>query len=237
MTGSPADFLLLKNTSDQEKFAKEIEKIGQSHPQFKDSKVSLLSFNDIYFSNKGHNSSYNLMFSRFGDKKNVYVLLVIMIVVFAITALNFSGFQVLLINAGMRNSGLNKVMGIADSELVMQKAVEIVMLVTLSSFVVIIAYVAVLPYFDSFIKVSLSPSVWQIITLTVTIIVALFALAMIYPTIIILKIPIIDSLKRKAFSGSFLVSQKSIITIQYALTIASIVASLVIFRQVNFNDE
>ena len=229
---SPADFLLLKNTSDQEKFAKKIEKIGQSHPQFKDSKVSLLSFNDIYFNNKGHNSSYNLMFSRFGDKKNVYVLLVIMIVVFAITALNFSGFQVILIIAGMRNTGLSKVMGIGDSELLMQKTVEIVMLIILSSFVVIIAYVAVLPYFDSFIKVSLSPSVWQIITLSVNIIVALFALAMVYPTIIILKIPIIDSLKGKAFSGSFLVSQKSIITIQYALTIASIVASLIIFRQV-----
>ena len=56
---------------------------------------------------------------------------------------------------------------------------------------------------------------------------------MLYPSIITLKIPIIDSLKGKVYSGSFLISQKSIVTIQYTLTIASIVASLVIFRQVS----
>lgn len=118
---SPADFLLLKNISDKEEFSTKIEKIGQSHPQFKESKVSLLSLNDIYFNNKGQNNAYNVMFSRFGDKKNVNVLIVIMIVVFAITALNFSGFQVILINGGMRNAGLSRVMGISASELLMQK--------------------------------------------------------------------------------------------------------------------
>jgi putative ABC transport system permease protein len=56
---------------------------------------------------------------------------------------------------------------------------------------------------------------------------------MLYPSIITLKIPIIDSLKGKVLSGSFLFSQKSIVTFQYTLTIASIVASLVIFRQVS----
>jgi putative ABC transport system permease protein len=156
-----------------------------------------------------------------------------MIIVFAITALNFSGFQVIQINTGIKNIGLSKIMGIKERELFMQKTVEIMLLIFLSSLVVAIACVAVLPYFNSFTKVFLSPSVLEIIVLNVTIIIALFTLAMIYPAIITLKIPIIDSLKGKVFSGSFIVSQKSIVTIQYTLTIASIVASLVIFRQVS----
>lgn len=230
---SGADFLLLKNKSDMEELAKKIEKIGQSHPQFKNSKVSLISLSDIYFSNKGQNNDYNLMFTRFGDRKNVYVLFVIMIVVFAITALNFSGFQVILINGGIRNTGLSRALGISSGELLMQKTVEIVILILLSSLVVTIAYVSVLPFFDRLIKISLSPSVFQIIAVSVIIIVALFILAMVYPAIIILRIPVIDSLRGKSFSRSFLISQKLIITIQYALTIASIVASLIIFKQVN----
>jgi putative ABC transport system permease protein len=230
---SGADFLLVNKTFNQEEFVKKIEKIGHSHFQFRESKVSILSLNDIYFNNKGSNNNYNFIFTRFGDKKNVYVLLVIMIVVFAITALNFCGFQIILINADLKNIGIGKIMGISAWEQFMQKTIEVMLLIFLSSIVVTISYLAVLPSFDSFTKVSLSKSVFEIVVLNVTIIISLFILAMLYPSIITLKIPIIDSLKGKVFSGSFLFSQKSIVTIQYTLTIASIVASLVIFRQVS----
>jgi putative ABC transport system permease protein len=228
--GVEADFLLVNNKFNQEEFVKKIETLG--HSIFAESKLSLISFDDIYFY-ENHSFTFELIFSRFGDKKNVYVLCVIMLIVFAITALNFSGFQVIQINAGIKSIGLGKIMGIKEWELFMQKTVEIMLLIFLSSLVVTIAYVALLPYFNSFTKVILSPSVLEIIVLNVTIIIALFALAMIYPAIITLKIPIIDSLKGKVFSSSFLVSQKSILTIQFTLTIASIIASLVIFRQVS----
>ena len=230
---SGADFLLVNKKFNQEEFVKKIEKIGHFHPQFRESKVSILSLNDIYFNNKGSNNGYNLIFTRFGDKKNIYVLLVIMSIVFAITALNFSGFQIILINADLKNIGLGKIMGISPWEQFMQKTVEVMLLIFLSSIVVTISYLVVLPSFDSFAKVNLSKSVFEIVVLNVTIIISLFVLAMLYPSIIILKIPIIDSLKGNVYSGSFLISQKSIVTIQYALTIASIVASLVIFRQVS----
>jgi putative ABC transport system permease protein len=228
--GGGADFLLVNKKFNKEEFEKKIENLGNH--VLPGSKLSLMSFDDIYFY-KNYNDLFHLAFTRFGDKKNVYVLCVIMLIVFAITALNFSGFQVIQINASIKDIGLGKVMGIKKRELFMQKTIEIMLLIFFSSLVVTIAYVAVLPYFNSFTKVFLSPSVLEIIVLNITIIISLFALAMIYPAIITLKIPIIDSLKGKVFSGSFLVSQKSIVTIQYTLTIASIIASLVIFRQVS----
>jgi|WetSurSiteA1Bulk_404760.scaffolds.fasta_scaffold00109_4 putative ABC transport system permease protein len=226
-----ADFLLVNKPFNQKAFEKKIENMGNS--MFSGSKLGLLSFSEIYFC-ENPNFVFKLIFTRFGDKKNVHVLGVIMLIVFAITVLNFSGFQIIQINAGIKDIGLGKVMGIKKRELLMQKAVEIMVLIFLSSLVVTFAYVAVLPYFNSFTKVLLSPSVLKIIVLNVAIIIALFALALIYPTMIALKIPIISSLKGKVFSGSFLASQKSIVTIQYTLTIASIVAFLVIFKQVSF---
>lgn len=228
-----ADFLLVNINFNQEKFVKKIEQTGQFHPQFRESKVSIVSLNDIYFNKNGSNNSYHYIFTRFGDKKNVYVLLVIMIVVFAITALNFSGFQIILINSELKNIGIGKILGINAWEQFMQKTVEVVLLIFLSAMVVTISFLAVLPYFDSFAKVTLSKSVFEIVVLNFTIIISLFVLAMLYPSVITLKIPIMDSLKGKLYAGSFLISQKAIVTIQYTLTITSVVASLVIFRQVS----
>ena len=229
---SGVNFLLVNNKFNQEEFVKKIENIGQFHPQFKESKVSIVSLNDIYFNNKDSNNDYDLIFTRFGDKKNVYVLLIIMIVVFAITALNFSGFQIILINAELKNIGIGKILGISAGEQFMQKTFEVILLILLSSVLVTISYMAILPSFDSFAKVPISKSVFEIVELNLTIIISLFVLAMLYPSILILKIPIIDSLKGEVYSGRFLFSQKSIVSIQFTLTIASIVASLVIFRQV-----
>lgn len=229
---SGVNFLLVNNKFNQEEFVKKIENIGQFHPQFKESKVSIVSLNDIYFNNKDSNNDYDLIFTRFGDKKNVYVLLIIMIVVFAITALNFSGFQIILINAELKNIGIGKILGISAGEQFMQKTFEVILLILLSSVLVTISYMAILPSFDSFAKVPISKSVFEIVELNLTIIISLFVLAMLYPSILTLKIPIIDSLKGEVYSGRFLFSQKSIVTIQFTLTIASIVASLVIFRQV-----
>lgn len=229
--GVGTDFILVNKKFNKDAFEKKIEHVGYSI--FKESKISLVPFNDIYFF-ENPNFLFKFLFSRFGDKKNVFVLLVIMLVVFVITTLNFCGFQVIQTNAEIKNIGLGKIMGIKRSELFMQKTVELMLLIFISSLVVTIAYIEVLPYFNNFAKVLLTPSVWEIFALNLTIIISLFLLAMIYPAIMTLKIPIIQSLKGKVFSGSFLISQKAIVTIQYTLTIAAIIASLVIFNQVSF---
>jgi putative ABC transport system permease protein len=230
---SGADFLLVNKTFNRKEFVKKIENTGHSHFQFRESKVSLLSLNDIYFNNTGSNNNYDFIFTRFGDKKNIYVLLIIMIVVFAITALNFCGFQIILLNADLKTIGIAKILGISAWEQFIQKTIEVILLIFLSLIVVTVAYMALLHSFDSITKVSLSKSVSEIIIMNIIIITSLFILAMLYPSIVTLKIRIIDSLKGKIFSGNFLFSQKSIVTFQYTLTIASIVASLVIFRQVS----
>jgi putative ABC transport system permease protein len=228
-----ADFLLVRKNFNREAFVKKIENVGHSHPQFKESKLSLISFNELYFNN-GSNNFNHLLFTRFGDKKNIYVLFVIMIIIFVITALNFAGLQVIIINTGLKNIGLSKILGIGSRGLVMQKVVELTLLILVSGILVTILYMAVLPYFDRFVKVMLLPAVWEIITLNAVIIVMLFALALIYPLIVTLTVPVADSLKGKAFSGTFLQGQKSIVAIQYTLTIILIIASLVVFRQVSF---
>jgi putative ABC transport system permease protein len=229
--GVGTDFILANSKFSKEAFSKKIEGLGNQI--FKGGKLSVFSFSDIYFY-ENTNFLFQSFYSRFGDKKSAYVLIIIMFIVFAVTTLNFCGFQVIQINSGVKNIGLGKILGIKGRELLMQKTVEIFLLIFLSALVVTIAYLEILPYFNEFTKVSLSPSLLKIIALNLTIIITLFVLAMIYPAIVTFKIPVIESLKGKVFSGNFLVSQKAIVTIQYTLTIASIIASVVIFKQVSF---
>jgi putative ABC transport system permease protein len=227
-----ADFLLVNKKFNKEAFVRKIENIGHSHPQFTESKLGVVAFNDIYFNKSLNNPNYSI-FTHFGDKKNIYVLLVIMIIIMTITVLNFTGLQVIMINANVKNIGMSKLMGLGSRGFVMQKAVEIMLLISLSTFIITFAYVAVLPYFNSLAQSMLSPSLWKILTLNLAIIATLFAFAIIYPVVIALKVPISESLKGKIFSGSFLLSQKSIVTIQYALTITLIIDFLVIFKQLS----
>jgi putative ABC transport system permease protein len=228
-----ADFLLVDKNFNKESFIKEIENIGHSHPQFTESKIGIMSLHDTYFTKEIVNKGNYSIFSRSGDKKNIYILFVIILVILTITSLNFIGLQVIIINAGVRNIGLGKILGVKASELILQKLVEIMLIVCISALVVTIAYQIVLPYFNNFTKVMLSPSVGEIILLNTSIIFTLLVLAMIYPVIMTLRIPIIDSLKENIFSVGFRVVQKAVVTIQFALSIALIVASLVVFKQVS----
>lgn len=225
------DFLLANKKFNQKEFEKKIANLGNSF--FNGSKLSVMPFRNIYFY-ESPNFIFQLFFSRFGNKRDVYVLCIIMFIIFVITVFNFSGFQVIQINEGMKYIGLGKTMGIKEKELIYQKIVEIGLHIFLSLLIVTFAYVVVLPYFNTFTRVELASSAPEIIGLNLAIIALLFVLAMIYPALITKRISISDSLKKEVFSGSFLVSQKTIVTIQYTLTIACIIASLVIFRQVSF---
>ncbi len=226
-----ADFLLAGEKFNRKEFEKKIENLSDSY--FKGSKLGLMPFNDIYFY-ETPNFLFQFIFSHFGNKKDVYVLSIIMLIVFVITVFNFSGFQVLQINDGIKYIGLNKTLGTKKRELIAQKIVEIALLIFLSFLIVTFAYVVILPHFNAFTKVALAPSALTITALNLIILLVLFALAMIYPAIITSGVTIRDSLNKEVFSGNFLTSQKTIVTIQFTLTIACIVATLVIFKQLSF---
>ncbi len=225
------DFVLANEKFNHKEFEKKIENLSNTF--FNGSKLSVMPLRDIYFY-ENPNFIFQLFFTRFGNKRDVYVLSIIMLIVFIITVFNFSGFQVIRINESIKFIGLGKTLGIKERELIGQKIVEIGLLIFLSLLIVTFAYMVILPYFNAFTKVALAPTWIEIIGLNLAIITVLFLLAMIYPSLITKRISISDSLKKEVFSGSFLMSQKAIVTIQYTLTIACIIASLVIFRQVSF---
>lgn len=223
-------FLLAGGSFNEASFISKFEKLNQG--LLHDRKMSIVSLDDIYF-NKVPGGKYLFIFTRFGDKKNIYILTVIMAIIMAITVLNFANLQVININSKIKYIGVSKINGALRRHLIYQKFIDIVLLISISAILVTCGYLVVLPYFNSLTQVKLTPAPWEILLLNGAILVVLAMVAMIYPLVVILKTTIINSLKNKPFTESGLFSKKPVVIIQFAFTLMLIISSIVVFRQLH----
>ncbi|TKG95807.1 FtsX-like permease family protein [Puteibacter caeruleilacunae] len=228
---SGIDFLLANNTFDEAKFEEQIKDIGHQHPQFKSSTTQVMPLEDVYFG--GKDMRIKGIFSKFGDQKSIKVLMAIIIIIFIISALNFSNLQIININTSLKNIGINKIAGAGSSHILFQKLTELLVLIVLSALLITGLYQLVLPKFNLFTGVELQPQVWQIFLINVTILTSLSVVAMIYPTIVFLRIPIINSLKNQYFSSNKLVGRKVVATVQFSLSFVLLIISMVVVKQLN----
>ncbi|WP_185957499.1 ABC transporter permease [Saccharicrinis carchari] len=228
---SGADFILAKKGFNPVQFSEKIKDIGHSHPQFKNSITGLIPFNDIYFD--GDEVSRKFIFSRTGDKKSVYILFVIMGMVFFISLLNFSNLQIININSSIKNIGINRISGAETKHVFYQKITEFIILILFSALLITAAFLWVLPMFNNFTGVKLSPRIWEIFIVNLSILFVLVSVALIYPTYVFLRIPISNNLKNQVFSDTKLAGRKVSATLQFALSFILLIASIVVVKQLD----
>ena len=227
-----ADFLLANRIFNKDSFVKKIEKLGREHPQFQQSKMSIIALDDIYF-NKGSPNRYGKLFSRFGNITSIYILCIIMVLILIIASLNFAGLQVININANIKSLNISKVNGANGRQLLWQKSMEIILLIILSALLVTVVYLVVLPYFNILTKVALSMAPLKVLLLNGAILTMLSVLAMIYPGIIIFRVLTINSYKNQVFTGNNMVGQGVFVTLQFTISIVLLIISMLVFRQLS----
>ena len=225
------DFILVNNNFNEEQFKSKIEKLGQTHRQFKESQLSIIALGDIYF-NKDLALRTSVI-SRVGDKKNVRVLIIVMLVILAISVLNFSNLQIINTNNNIKNNAINTINGAATKQLLIQKVTETFLLVAISTLVASVLYKISLPYFNHFTKVALSPPFWNVVLINAAILLLITFIASVYPLFVVLRSPVVGSLKSQPFKGNPLLARKSIVIFQYCLTIVLLTSSVFVVRQLN----
>jgi putative ABC transport system permease protein len=228
---SGADLLLTKSGFNKDDFVKKIETIGQKHPQFTQSKIDLVALDDLYFNDKSVIA--DKIVSRFGDKKNNLVLYIIIVILFIITALNFSNLQIISINSSVKNIGIKTISGAKKNNLFHQKLVEVLLVIIVSVVLISLAYIVILPYFNQITGVLLAPHISFILFTNFLILSIITSLAMIYPTIVLFNIPVALSLKNQLLNTNKLIGRQIIIISQFALTIILLMVSLVVAKQLN----
>ena len=228
---SGGNFILVNNNFDPNNFTKKVKEIGHSHSQFKNSQTGVMPFESIYIAGRG--LDLNGIFTKFGDKKTINILFAIIGVIFVISLLNFSNLQIININSSVKNIGIHKISGAGGKHIFYQKLNEILILILVSTVLITLVFLLVLPFFNRFTGVKLAPEIWQIFLLNIVILTLLTLFAMIYPTLVFLRIPITNSLKNQLFSETKLAGRKIVATIQFALSFVLLIASMVVGKQLD----
>ncbi len=223
------NFILVNDNFNRRDFVEKIRNLGNVHPQFKNSRMDIMALDDVYFN--GGNVDFKGIFSKSGNKKGIYILYAIIGVIFLITLLNFSNLQVIVINESLKNIGINKISGSGSRPVFYQKLVELILLIVLSVILITIGFVIVLPYLNQIIGTELSPRLSQIFLANLVILSLLVASAMIYPSLVFFKVPVLNSLKNQIFQGNQLVGRNTLVIVQFALSFVLLVASIVVAKQ------
>ena len=223
------NFLHAEKNFNKSAFENKIKHLGDSRDDYKNSEVSLVSLSDIYF-NKGSFLDRNI-FSRYGDKKSLNTLYIIMLVILIISVLNFSNLQVIYANKGIKANTIKRINGAENSHVSQQKVVEIVVLVILAAVLNTIMYQLLLPYFNNLTQVFLAPPLQMVFLLNSCVLVCISILGLIYPVVVSFRIPLIKGLSNKSVMPGQLKGRRVIIVAQYTLTFVLLISSVIVVKQ------
>ena len=228
---SGIEFLLFHPDADQLAFSKKIEHLPDSHNQFKGSILGLIPFESVYFNKT--KVDFSNTFSDYGDRSTLYVLMIILFVIMGISAMNISNLQIINTNTSVKFIVLSVINGAQKRDIFYQKLTELGLLVIISVFIITIVQQILLPEFNTFTQVSLPPSIGTLAILNVGIVTVLAILALVYPLVVALNIPIINSLKNQTFFTSKLKGKKGVLVVQYTLTFVLLISSIIVVKQLD----
>ncbi|MFV0590638.1 MAG: ABC transporter permease [Draconibacterium sp.] len=228
---SGVNFILVNGGFNKTDFVEEIRDLGHKHPQFKNSRMDVMAFDKIYNDDSG--SSFHGLFTKHGNPQNIYILFAIVAVIFVITLLNFSNLQIISINSSVKNIGISKISGAGRKHVFYQKLTEMGLLILLSAVLISGAFIFVLPYFNRIVGVELNPGAIHIFLLNLAVLLVLVFAAMIYPSVVYMRISVVRSLKNQILSGTKLAGRNVVATVQFSLSLILLMASIVVVKQLH----
>jgi putative ABC transport system permease protein len=228
-------YFLSRKDFDKTAFNKKIDtlnnRVPNVYPQLTESKTMAMPFKDVYFDSDLNKLKERLLLKS-GNKKHIDTLIIVMLVILLISILNFTNLQIVNVNSIVKNIAISKVNGAFKRQIVHQRIVENVILILISALLITLLYNLILPYFNAFTKVPLSPPTWQILLMNASILLLITSIGLIYPIFTISRILIIDSLKGTNRHQK-LTGKKAIIAFQYTLASVLVISSIVVTNQLN----
>lgn len=224
-------FINVKKGFDKEIFNKKIinsnNNVPNFYPQLKESITKIVGFNELYFSIEYDSMKKRSLFST-GNKNNVDILLIIIFIILFITTLNYSNLQIVSTNLASKNIIVSKVNGAQKKHLFYRKIIENLILIGIVTLIISVAYNYVLPFFNDFVKVSLGPPIWKVITINIIILLTIITIGLIYPVIAINRFSVI---KKANQNLKFLKGKNVIVVVQYILAFVLLISSIIVDRQ------
>lgn len=110
------ELLLVNDSFDKARFEERFTTDIQSNPRSSESVGSLFPFSDIYLENPFNHS----LFTRSGDRNNIYVISIIALIILAVSLVNFTNLQVTKISAHIKSTSIKMINGASKADLLIE---------------------------------------------------------------------------------------------------------------------
>ena len=228
-------FTLFKEGTNPDETAKKIIALFPKNDQEKYSKLKLNPFGKIYFSKFALGGTD---FLHCGDKRKVMILMMVAALVLMIALVNFINISSSQWLDKIRQTGVLKVFGAGNANILLNALSEAFILFLMSLFLAILIVRTLFPFISSFAGIQfniqlLSQPSFLVISIAVTFI--LSTVFSIIPALRISSSNAVDNLKKTVAWGpknSF--SQGLLVTIQFVIAIVLIAFTILVQKQVNF---
>lgn len=228
----------------EEKIKNSNNKVPNVYPQLTESITSTVGLEDIYFSSELSALKKRTLFNS-GNKKNTDILIVIMLVILLVSILNYSNLQIINTNAVLKNIAISKVNGALKRHIVVQKIIETLIIIIISTLLITLGYNFLLPWFNDFVRVPLAPPIWEIFLINVIILSSVTVIGLIYPMLIINRFSTINNLKKTNSISQKLKGKQVTVVLQYAMAFLLLISSIIVNNQLKlmldkdlgFNDD
>ena len=231
-------YLLLQPGADAVKLSAKLPafvnaNMDQSHVKYK---LSIESLKKVYL--YGYPRGHRTGSSESGSINNIYVFSIVAAFVLFIACFNFINLTTAFSLKRAREVGVRKVLGASKKQLVLQFFMDAVFLCLIAFFIALLLSAFLLPLFNRLSGTIISTDIFEHLSyvsylLLIAIIVGL--LSGIYPALFLSGFKPVDSLKKQFMPGTnSLLFRKSLVVAQFTISIVLIVATLVVYTQLDF---
>jgi putative ABC transport system permease protein len=171
------------------------------------------------------------------DPNNIWILLAIAAAVLLIACINFTTLAIGRSAGRAKEVGVRKVLGSGKKQLLLQFLAEALLLSILSAILGFLLVELLLPYFNRLSGRELNFSFGQfpeLIWMMAGLILVVGLLAGSYPAVVISGFKPLDVLKSKIRVGGSNIFTKSLVTVQFILSIGLIISTVIILQQLKF---
>jgi putative ABC transport system permease protein len=231
-------YLLLNKNVNTSQLKNKLTAFVQDHP-FKDNvhySLELEPLTDVYLHGKARGNKAGV--TAMGNYKNIYIFSIVAAFVLFIACFNFVNLTTAFSLKRAKEIGVRKVMGASKKQLIFQFLVDSLLVSAIAFVLSVVLCVLLLPWFNEITGKTISTGIldnkaYLGFFLLLSILTGL--LSGIYPAFFLSNTAPVSSLQ-----GKFVASQKglllrhALVVIQFTFSIALIVATIVVYRQLNF---
>lgn len=224
------EFLLMEDGFDKEAFDSEIKHLTRNRQQFKESIVSTVAFEDVYFSNQFSSG----LFIKYGDRDEVNILILVALVVLFVSVFNFTNLQTTFAHSQLKVRGIKQVNGASSIDFMRETIVSRLIYAGVTIGLTFVLFELVKPFYLGFLDITQNfTSLELLISLSIGVaaFIMLSALLTIFQTS---KVETSQALVGRLTTSKTGKAGKILTTVQYVFAITLIIVTAVVFKQFSY---